>query len=154
MHATGSRIAPVLTLSLLAVTVLVLPTQTYAAGDGTIVIHREVQPRVAFRPTMVPDPNPITVNPNVSSQVKSMLDTAELSDGDFARINTGNRMTRLPVLDGNLPGFNATGSNPGNQGVPGLSAGHSGGGGNSISNQVNRGVQQGLAPLRILTGDR
>src|SRR5690606_1343859 len=152
MHATGSRIIPVLTLSLLAV--LILNTQAYAAGDGVIVIQREVQPRVAFRPTMVPDPHPITANPNVSSQVKSMLEPAELSDGDFARINTGNRMTRMLEPNGNLPGFSTSGSNPGSQGVPGHSAGHSGGGGNSISNQVNRGVQQGLAPLRILTGDR
>jgi hypothetical protein len=154
MHATGSRIIPVLTLYLLAVTALVVDTQAFAAGDGTIVIQREVQPRVAFRPTMVPDPNPVTVNPNISPQVKSMLDNTELSDGDFARIITGNRMTRMPVPDGHLPGLNTAGSNTGAQGVPGLSAGHAGGGGNSIANQVNRGVQQGLAPLRILTGDR
>jgi hypothetical protein len=27
-----------------------------------------VQPRVATRPTMVPDPNPVTVNPNISAR--------------------------------------------------------------------------------------
>ncbi len=153
MHPAGSRIFAVLSLYLLAVTVLVHDTQAHAAGDGTIVIQREVQPRVAFRPTMVPDPNPVTVNPNISPQVKSMLDSTELSDGDFARITTGNRMTRMPVPDGTLHGLNNAGSNSSAQGVPGLAAGHSGGGGNSIANQVNRSLQQGLAPLRVLTGD-
>ena len=30
------------------------------AADGTIVVQRQVQPRVAYRPSMVPDPHPVS----------------------------------------------------------------------------------------------
>ena len=38
------------------------------AGDGVIVLERTVQPHVATRSLMRPDPNPTTVNTNVSSR--------------------------------------------------------------------------------------
>ena len=152
MHFRGSQTVPVLTLFALAVAVTLLHTPVLAAGDGSIVIQRELQPRVAFRQTMVPDPHPATVNPNVSPQINRMIDSTELSDGDFAQITSGNRISQIVAPDGHL---RALGSNtPGSaQGVPGLNAGHAGGG-NSISSQVNRSVQQGLAPLGALSGGR
>lgn len=120
-----------------------------AAGDGVIVIQREVQPRIATRPTMRPDPNPVTVNTNMSREVNAAVNT-ELSDGDIAGINTGSSVTRLMMPDGNLRGLSAvTGS-----ALPGVSAGHSGGAGGGISNTVNSALSQGLAPLQMMTGGK
>ncbi|MDE1166555.1 MAG: hypothetical protein PW845_14515 [Pseudomonas sp.] len=119
-----------------------------AAGDGVVVIQREVQPRVATRPTMVPDPNPTTVNTNPSALV-TRVTSHELSDGDFAGISSGNSITRTIMPDGNLRGLGGA-----QQQLPGMSAGHGGGSGNSISNTVNQAVTQGLSPLRMLSGDR
>ncbi|WP_277963107.1 hypothetical protein [Pseudomonas sp. RIT-To-2] len=118
-----------------------------AAGDGTIVLQRQVQPRVAYHPTMRPDPNPLTVNTNVSKVVTGAVNT-ELSDGDIASISSGNSITHLLMPDGNLRGLNSTASAP----LPGMAAGHGGGSGNGISNTVNSALTQGLAPLRMLSG--
>lgn len=122
------------------------------AGDGTIVIQREVQPRVAVRPTMVPDPNPVSVNPNVSAQVNRQLRGLELDDGDFAHITSGNRLGGSALAEGQLPGIDSSASHGAR--LPGLSSGKGASGGNNISSQVNRSVQRGLAPLQNLSGGR
>ena len=118
------------------------------AGDGTIVLQRDVQPRVATRPTMVPDPNPITVNPNISAQVRQQ--TGELSDSEFASVTSGSSLQQRIVPNGTLVGMDK-GSNQSLQSNP---LGSNGGAGGGIANSVNRTVQQGLSPLRMLTGDR
>lgn len=137
----------------LAIGVALIAAETFAAGDGSIVIQRELQPRVAFRQTMVPDPNPVAVNPNVSSQVNAQLRGLELSDGDFAHIVSGQRLGNGNLADGDLPGLDSISSSKGAR-LPGISAGRAGSSGNGISSQVNRSVQRGLAPLQKLTGDR
>ncbi|WP_277051951.1 hypothetical protein [Zestomonas thermotolerans] len=122
-----------------------------AAGDGTIVLQRTVQPRMATRPTMVPDPNPITVNPNISPQVQGLMSTTELDDGDFAQVTSGSTLTRHIMPAGHIPGLNAGSS----QSLPGAGGGSApGASGNAIANQVNSAVKQGLAPLQALTGGR
>lgn len=120
-----------------------------AAGDGTIVIQREVQPRIATRPTMRPDPHPLTVNTNPSSEVNRAVN-AELSDGDIAGINSGNSITHLLMPDGNLRGLGSSTSTA----LPGIAAGHSGGAGGGISNTVNSALTQGLAPLQMMSGGK
>ena len=134
----------------LAMGAALIAVEACAAGDGSIVIQREVQPRVAFRQTLVPDPNPIAVNPNVSSQVSHQLRGLELSDGDFAHVISGQRLGNSIPVDGGLPGM------PTSEGarLPGLAAGRAGASGGGISGQVNRSVQRGLAPLQNLTGGR
>ncbi|CAD5110391.1 hypothetical protein [Zestomonas carbonaria] len=123
----------------------------HAAGDGTIVLNRTVQPRMATRPTMVPDPNPITVNPNISPQVRGLMESTELSDGDFAQVTSGSSLNRHILPGGHIPGLNTGAA----QTLPGAGGGAGvGAGGNSISNQVNSAVKQGLAPLQVLTGGR
>lgn len=120
------------------------------AGDGTIVLQRQVQPRVATRPTDIPDPNPITVNPNISDQVVRQTGNAELSDSDFAGVTSGSTLERHILPGGTLVGMD----NGSNQSLNNGSLGGGMGAGGGISNSVNRTVQQGLSPLRMLTGDR
>lgn len=124
----------------------IVPTAN--AGDGTIVLQRTVQPRVATEPVMVPDQNPITVNPNISAQVNQQ--TGELNDTDFARITSGSSLQQRILPNGQLVGMD----NGANQSLTNNPLGGGGGGGAGISNSVNRTVQQGLSPLRMLTGDR
>lgn len=126
--------------------------EAHAGGDGTIVIQREVQPRVAFRATMVPDPNPIAVNPNVSAQVKQQLRGLELDDSDFAHITSGQRLGNPGMPDGAGGGLDSNLSQGAR--LPGIAAGRAGASGNRISGQVNRSVQRGLAPLQNLSGGR
>lgn len=121
------------------------------AGDGTIVLQRQVQPRVATRPTDIPDPHPITVNPNISEQIVRQTGNAELSDSDFAGVTSGSSLQRHIMPGGQLVGMD----NGSNQSLNGNGMGvGAAGGGAGISNSVNRTVQQGLSPLRMLTGDR
>ncbi|MFV3371387.1 hypothetical protein ACNFH5_24730 [Pseudomonas sp. NY15435] len=120
------------------------------AGDGTIVLQRVVQPRVATRPTDIPDPNPVTVNPNISEQVVRQTGNAELSDSDFASVTSGSTLERHILPGGTLVGMD----NGSNQSLNNGSLGGGMGAGGGISNSVNRTVQQGLSPLRMLTGDR
>ncbi|WP_259754799.1 hypothetical protein [Pseudomonas sp. GCEP-101] len=121
------------------------------AGDGTIVLQRQVQPRVATRPTDIPDPHPVTVNPNISEQVVRQTGNAELSDSDFAGVTSGSSLQRHILPGGQLVGMD----NGANQSLNGNSLGAgAAGGGAGIANSVNRTVQQGLSPLRMLTGDR
>ena len=136
---------------------LVLATQGAATGslaaDGVIVISREVQPRMATRAPMIPDPNPRTVNANPSSTVQRAVNSYELNDVDFAGVTSGASLHRQILPSTHLPGLSGS-SQSSAQGLPGMRAGHGGGAGSSVSNQINRSLQQGLAPLKILTGDR
>ncbi|MCX7081355.1 MAG: hypothetical protein NTV76_18815 [Pseudomonas sp.] len=122
-----------------------LPVQ---AGDGLIVLMREVQPRSATRPPLVPDPNPLTANANPSRLVISS--TNELTDGDIAGISSGASISGIiaqgtGTLRGNI--------NDQSQ-LPGLSAGHSAVSGNGIANRINGPIQQGLGSLKMISGDR
>ncbi|MOA37725.1 hypothetical protein D3C78_1593460 [compost metagenome] len=98
---------------------------------------------------MVPDPNPVTVNANRSDDVTRL--TGELSDTDYANVTSGSSLQRQIMPGGHLLGMDnsATQGLSGNNGL-GAQGGSTSGSG--ISNTVNRGLQQGLAPLRILTG--
>ncbi|MDZ3992317.1 hypothetical protein [Pseudomonas sp. Teo4] len=124
---------------------LSLPAQ---ADNGIIVITRDVQPRMAIRAPLEPDPNPTTANANPSAYV--LKQTSELSDGDFANITSGTGISSLVTQQ-----TNNIGGTIGNQTqLPNMAAGRGTGGGNGISNMVNSSVQRGLAPLQILTGGK
>lgn len=77
------------------------------AADGTIVVQRQVQPRVAYRPSMVPDPHPTVVDTNVSAEVNALANGAasgntvsrELGDADFAIVTSGSGI-RSMILTG------------------------------------------------------
>ena len=123
-----------------------LPVQ---ADNGIIIIKRDVQPRMAIRPPVAPDPNPTTANANPSKQILNQ--TSELSDGDFASVASGAGISRLVAQGTNNLGGNITNQTQ----LSNLPAGRSGNSGNnSIANMVNSNVQQGLGALRIITGDR
>ncbi|MNF62626.1 hypothetical protein D3C84_443100 [compost metagenome] len=122
-----------------------LPLQ---ADNGIIVITRDVQPRNAVRPPMVPDPDPTTANANPSKQI--LRQTNELSDGDFASVASGAGISRLVTQGTNNLGGNITNQPQ----LSNLPAGRSGNSGNGIANMVNSNVQQGLGALKVLTGDR
>ncbi|OLF54169.1 hypothetical protein [Pseudomonas chlororaphis] len=127
---------------------LSLPVQ--AAGDGRIVLDRDVQPHAVGRPPMHPDPYPTTVNANPSARVTQMTNNTELSDGDFAGVSSGSTISRNVMPNGsNLPGLNVV-TNP--NGMAGMSAGHGGGSGGAISGSINRSLSSGLAPLGRLAG--
>ena len=139
-----------LTLLVLSSLGIALPT---FAENGVITLTRDVKPRIATRAPLIPDPNPNTVSANPAEQVKRAVGSFELSDQDFARVSSGSGLQRQIMPDGHLPGLDLA-TQGASQGLPGMRAGHSGGAGSSIANQVNRSLQQGLAPLKILTGDR
>ncbi|MFJ4445612.1 hypothetical protein ACIPZ8_26450 [Pseudomonas sp. NPDC089422] len=122
-----------------------LPAQ---ADNGIIVITRDVQPRMAIRAPLAPDPYPTTANANPSAQV--LKQTNELSDGDFASITSGTGISSLITQQtDNLGGQIGNQTQLSNQ-----AAGRGTGSGNGISNMVNSSVQRGLAPLQILTGGK
>lgn len=127
---------------LVLVTMLVGVAQ---AGDGDVIISRDVQTRVATVNPIVPDPHPRVVNPgSIATGV-----TAELGDSDFAGVSSGLALPQR-LLQGNLgtPIPTAT-----HQGIPVLGSGHAGGArSNGIADQVNRSVQQGLRPLQSIGG--
>jgi hypothetical protein len=122
-----------------------LPVQ---ADNGIIIIKRDVQPRMATRPPMIPDPSPTTVNANPSKQI--LAQTNELSDGDFAGVASGAGISRLVTQNTNNLGGNITSQSQ----LSNLPAGRSGNAGNGIANMVNSSVQQGLGALKVITGDR
>jgi len=122
-----------------------LPVQ---ADNGIIIIKRDVQPRMATRAPVIPDPSPTTVNANPSKQILSQ--TNELSDGDFAGVASGAGISRLVTQNTNNLGGNISTQNQ----LSNLPAGRSGNAGNGIANMVNSSVQQGLGALRVVTGDR
>ncbi|WP_371262001.1 hypothetical protein [Pseudomonas alkylphenolica] len=122
-----------------------LPVQ---AENGIVVITRDVQPRMAIRAPLVPDPSPVTVNTNPSAHI--LKQTNELSDGDFAGISSGAGISSLVTQQTNNLGGHISNQTQ----LPNLAGGRSTGGGNGISNMVNSSVQKGLAPLQILTGGK
>ncbi|WDY60331.1 hypothetical protein [Pseudomonas sp. PSKL.D1] len=118
------------------------------ADNGIIVITRDVQPRIAYRAPLAPDPYPTTANANPSAHI--LKQTNELSDGDFAGITSGAGISNMVTQQ-----TNNLGGNIGNQTqLPNMASGRAAGGGNGISNMVNSSVQRGLAPLQILTGGK
>ncbi len=122
-----------------------LPVQ---ADNGVIIIKRDVQPRMATRAPVMPDPSPTTANANPSKTVLSQ--TNELNDGDFAGVASGAGITRLVAQ-----GSSNLGGNISNQSqLSNLPAGRSGNAGNGIANMVNSSVQQGLGAMKVITGDR
>ena len=114
-----------------------------------IVLNRDVQP-IPIGRSGGKDPYPTTVNANPSARINSTLSNTELSDGDFARVASGSSIRgNINTPSSNLPGMN----NLTNQnGLPGMSGGHGGGAGSSISNTVNRAMSSGLAPLTRMAG--
>jgi hypothetical protein len=122
-----------------------LPVQ---ADNGLIIIKRDVQPRMATRAPVMPDPSPTTANANPSKQV--LRQTNELSDGDFASVASGAGISRLVTQNTNNLGGNLTNQTQ----LSNLPAGRSGNSGNGIANMVNSNIQQGLGALRVVTGDR
>lgn len=122
-----------------------LPVQ---ADNGVIIIKRDVQPRMATRAPVMPDPSPTTANANPSRQV--LRQTNELSDGDFASVASGAGISRLVNQNTNNLGGNITNQTQ----LSNLPAGRSGNSGNGIANMVNSNIQQGLGALRVVTGDR
>ena len=122
-----------------------LPVQ---ADNGIIIIKRDVQPRMATRAPVIPDPSPTTVNANPSKQILSQ--TNELSDGDFAGVASGAGISRLVTQNTNNLGGNISTQTQ----LSNLPAGRSGNSGSGIANMVNSSIQQGMGAMKILTGDR
>jgi len=111
-----------------------------AAGDGVIVVQRQVQPYAIGR-TRGTDPYPTTVNTNPSATINS-----EVSDNDFAGVSSGVSITRSIMPNGELAGLTNTNS----LGLgAGSAAGHGGGG---VAGTVNSAVSSGLAPLNNIGG--
>jgi hypothetical protein len=125
--------------------IISLPVQ---ADNGIIIIKRDVQPRMATRAPVMPDPNPTTANANPSKQV--LRQTNELSDGDFASVASGAGISGLVTQNTNNLSGNITNQTQ----LSNLPAGRSGNSGNGIANMVNSNIQQGLGALRVVTGDR
>ncbi|MGE8149992.1 hypothetical protein ACQKP5_01935 [Pseudomonas vancouverensis] len=122
----------------------VFSLQAQAEGNGVIVLQRDVQPRPIGR-SSGPDPYPTTVNANPSARV-----TGELSDADIAGVTSGTALrTSNGQPLGGLQGLNVV-TNP--NGLPGMSSGHGGGSGSSISGTINRAMGAGLAPLTRMAG--
>ena len=115
-----------------------------AAGSGEIVLVRTVQPQPVGTPAMHPDPDPITANASPLAQV--MGGTRELNDGDFAGVSTGTSIRHTMMPNGNsLPGLNTS------NGLPGMTNGHGGGSGGTISDTIGNSISQGMRPLSILS---
>ncbi|KAE9639148.1 hypothetical protein EJA70_29260 [Pseudomonas sp. PB103] len=120
-----------------------------AEGNGVIVLNRDVQP-IPIGRSGGKDPYPTTVNANPSARINQAMASTELDDGDFAAIASGSSIrSTMSTTTGSLPGTNVL-TNP--NGLPGMSSGHGGGGGSSISNTVNRAMGAGLAPLTRMAG--
>nr|WP_269137392.1 hypothetical protein [Pseudomonas sp. PGPR40] len=122
-----------------------LPVQ---ADNGIIIIKRDVQPRMATRAPVMPDPSPTTANANPSRQV--LRQTNELSDGDFASVASGAGISGLVTQNTNNLGGNITNQTQ----LSNLPAGRSGNSGNGIANMVNSNIQRGMGALKVVTGDR
>ena len=115
-----------------------------AAGSGEIVLVRTVQPQPVGTPAMHPDPDPVTANASPLAQV--MGGTRELNDGDFAGVSTGTSIRHTMMPNGNsLPGLNTS------NGLPGMTNGHGGGSGGTISDTIGNSISQGMRPLSILS---
>ncbi|MGL4316166.1 MAG: hypothetical protein ACRCTL_06090 [Pseudomonas sp.] len=121
------------------------------AADGDIVLSRDVQPRVATRPPLVPDPNPTVVNVDphqqINRQTQGIERLGELSDSDFASINSGLSLPNRLLGTDNPQALPSTQQHQ--QGIGSLSHGN-GAVSSGIAGQINRSVQQGLRPLQNL----
>lgn len=118
-----------------------------AAGDGVIVVERQVQPYAIGR-SRGQDPDPNTVNANPSAQVNRAMNH-ELSDNDIAGISSGSSITRSIMPNGDITGLNSLGG-ANNLGAAGA-AGH-GSSGSGIAGTVNGAISSGLAPLNNISG--
>jgi hypothetical protein len=120
-----------------------------AEGNGVIVLNRDVQP-IPIGRSGGKDPYPTTVNANPSARINQAMSSTELNDGEFASVASGSSIRgNINTPTANLPGMNTlTNTN----GLPGMSSGHGGGAGGSISNTVNRAMGAGLAPLTRMAG--
>ncbi|MBK5511972.1 hypothetical protein [Pseudomonas sp. TH15] len=120
-----------------------------AEGNGVIVLNRDVQP-IPIGRSGGKDPYPTTVNANPSGRIDQAMTSTELNDGDFASVASGSSIRGgMSTATGALPGTSVL-TNP--NGLPGMSAGHGGGGGGAISNTINRSLSTGLAPLTRMAG--
>ena len=120
-----------------------------AEGNGVIVLNRDVQP-IAIGRSGGKDPYPTTVNANPSGRIDQAMTSTELNDGDFASVASGSSIrSNMITPNSDIPGMNVL-TNP--NGLPGMSAGHGGGGGGTISNTINRSLSTGLAPLTRMAG--
>lgn len=131
--------------------------QAQAAGNGVVVLTRDVHTRPAVRQDR-PDPSPLTVNINESNRIVTQTNN-ELSDGDFASVASGSTVNRMLLPDGGgVRGVNTVPSTlPGMGGGNGLGGGAATGGGGAgagISNRVGGAIGAGLAPLQMLTGGK
>lgn len=138
-----------------AMAISVIPSSPVFAAGGDVILTRQVQTRVATRPPLVPDPNPLIVNTKPSTYVGEDLQMqsmpGELDDQDFAAVTSGARMiqqTLAPLVQGNPAGAASgvnhsaiAGSNP---------VGHAGNALGNIDGQINRSIEQGLRPLQML----
>ena len=120
-----------------------------AEGNGVIVLNRDVQP-IPIGRSGGKDPYPTTVNANPSDRINQAMNSTELNDGDFASVASGSSIrSNMITQNSDMPGMNVL-TNP--NGLPGMSAGHGGGGGGTISNTINRSLSTGLAPLTRMAG--
>ncbi len=113
-----------------------------AAGDGVIVVQRQVQPYAIGR-TRGTDPYPTTVNTNPSATVNS-----ELSDNDIAGVSSGASITRSIMPNGDLAGLTNTNSIP----AWGLAAQPAMVGAAVSLVRINGSIQRGMAPLSNIGG--
>lgn len=111
-----------------------------AAGDGVIVVERQVQPYAIGR-SRGQDPYPNTVNANPSAQVNRAMNH-ELSDNDIAGISSGSSITRSIMPNGDITGLNSLGG-ANNLGAAGAAA--HGSSGSGIAGTVNGAISSGLA---------
>ena len=118
-----------------------------AAGDGVIVVERQVQPYAIGR-SRGQDPYPNTVNANPSAQVNRAMNH-ELSDNDIAGISSGSSITRSIMPNGDITGLNSLGGAH-NLGAAGAAA--HGSSGSGIAGTVNGAISSGLAPLNNISG--
>jgi hypothetical protein len=127
----------------------ILSFNVQAEGNGVIVLNRDVQP-IPIGRSGGKDPYPTTVNANPSGRIDQAMTSTELNDGEFASVASGSSISgNIVTPTANMPGMNVL-TNP--NGLPGMSAGHGGGGGGTISNTINRSLSTGLAPLTRMAG--
>lgn len=143
-------------LGLALTLLLLLPTDLIQAADGDVIISRTVQPRIATRPTMVPDPHPRAVNASPTHYIgnqlgTNQLSTGELSDHEFSQISSGRLLpAQLPGVQPGILGNNDASNRNSASGLNAVT--HNGGAGSQLGGQINRSVQQGLQPLQMLGG--
>lgn len=118
-------------------------------GVGTIIIIREVAPRIAYRDPVTPSRNVVSVDTfpmtNFENSVRGLTGAVELSDGDYAAVNSGNTLSgslyASPIFDGTKQvtslGPLATGKVGG-----GIGASHGGGIATPVLNATSQLAQQ------------